>query len=66
MDLSPREWFSVIANDSRRKSQKYKSEMDKWSLKWNSPCGVLRQDVTSAGQNLARLHQLSLGLSSSS
>ena len=35
---------SVAANGLRRNRQKYKSEMDKSRLKWNSQCGVLRHN----------------------
>ena len=39
-------WFSATAVGLRRNRQKYKSEMDKSSLKWNSLCGVLRHNPT--------------------
>ena len=34
-------WCSITAVGLRRNRQKYKSEMDKSSLKWNSRCEVL-------------------------
>ena len=34
-------WSTVTAVGLRRKSQKYKSEIDKSSFKWNIRCGVL-------------------------
>ena len=37
-------WISVTTNGLRQNRQKYKSEMDKSSLKWNSLCGVLRHN----------------------
>ena len=37
-------WFSVTAVGLRNNRQKYKREMDKSSLKWNSLCGVQRHN----------------------
>lgn len=43
MVLKKAKWFSVAGNGLRQSRQKYKSEMDKSRLKWNSRCGVLRR-----------------------
>ena len=44
MVLKEAKWFSVASNGLRQSRQKYKSEMDKSRLKWNSQCGVLRHN----------------------
>ena len=44
MVLKKAKWFSVAGNGLRQSRQKYKSEMDKSRLKWNSQCGVLRHN----------------------
>ena len=38
-------WFSVTAAGLSCNRQKYKSEMDKSNLKWNSLCRVLRHNT---------------------
>ena len=38
-------WFSVTAVGLRNNRQKYKREMDKSSLKWNSLCEVQRHNL---------------------
>ena len=47
MVYAKEKWFSLMPNEVETKTtNNYKCEMEQPSLKWNSPCGVCRQDLT--------------------